>query len=155
MPARPLGLLSCPWASRALLVGVEGDPCTDRDPAMSPNFFGSPGGQEDSQAASEERVLPAHVVSAPREARVQELNPGSTCARPRSSSGFGRARWSRPGAGLGGPDASTLSQGTPIRPRRGPRVLTWQPQLRESVAHYGRGLPAPRRAAGAPGAGSS
>lgn len=73
-----------------------------------------------------------------------------TCARPRSSTGFGRARWRRPGAGLGIPDASAPSQGTPICPRHSPRLLTWQPQLWGSVALCGRGLPAPRRAAGAP-----
>lgn len=90
----------------------------------------------------------------PREARVQELSPGSTCARPGRSSGFERACWRRPGAGLGGSDASSQDQGTPILPRRGPRVLTWQPQLQGSVALCGRGLPAPRRAAGTTRAGS-
>lgn len=54
----------------------------------------------------EERVSPAHAVPDSEGSRVQELSPGSTCARPGSSSGVERAWWLRPGAGLGGLDAS-------------------------------------------------
>lgn len=49
VPARLLSLLPCPWASRALQISL-GTPCRGRNPAMLPNFFGSPAGQEGSEA---------------------------------------------------------------------------------------------------------
>lgn len=41
VPARPLSLLPCPWASRVLQISL-GTPCRGHNAAIFPNFFGSP-----------------------------------------------------------------------------------------------------------------
>lgn len=90
----------------------------------------------------------------PKEARVRELSLGSTCARP----GAAPALRECGGAGLGQARVTRTSPPQTKGPRSSLRAahacLPWQPQLRESVALCGRGLPAPRRAAGTTRAGS-